>query len=175
MEARKRGRDRKGGAARFWTRQLPDGGFNIYAGGPSEVSASVKAYFALKLAGVPVDDRAHGGGCASAFWRWAEFRRRTATSRSTSACSICIRAQYCPSIPPEVALLPFNLLYQMSSWTRAIVVSLSIVHAANPQRPVPDGLQSGRTVAARREPGTSQATTRWLHLAQLLPHRRTSC
>src|SRR3954454_13262335 len=37
-------------------RQLDDGGFNIYAGGPSEVSASVKAYFALKLAGVPVDD-----------------------------------------------------------------------------------------------------------------------
>src|ERR1017187_10569740 len=36
-------------------RQLPDGGFNIYAGGPAEVSVSVKAYFALKLAGVPVD------------------------------------------------------------------------------------------------------------------------
>src|SRR5437762_7152124 len=29
-------------------RQLPDGGFNIYVKGPSEVSASVKAYFALK-------------------------------------------------------------------------------------------------------------------------------
>src|SRR6476469_2346121 len=37
-------------------RQLPDGGFNIYVNGPSEVSASVKAYFALKLAGVPLDD-----------------------------------------------------------------------------------------------------------------------
>src|SRR5690348_13529401 len=37
-------------------RQLPDGGFNIYVAGPSEVSASVKAYFALKVAGVPVDD-----------------------------------------------------------------------------------------------------------------------
>src|SRR5450631_2694244 len=33
-------------------RQLPDGGFNIYSSGPSEVSASVKAYCALKLAGV---------------------------------------------------------------------------------------------------------------------------
>src|SRR5580692_10878871 len=37
-------------------RQLPDGGFNIYAKGPSEVSATVKAYFALKLAGVPATD-----------------------------------------------------------------------------------------------------------------------
>src|SRR6516162_7989600 len=39
-------------------RQLPDGGFNICVGGPSEVSASVKAYVALKLAGLtPEDER----------------------------------------------------------------------------------------------------------------------
>src|SRR3954468_3952687 len=37
-------------------RQLDDGGFNIYVNGPSEVSASVKAYVALKLAGIAVDD-----------------------------------------------------------------------------------------------------------------------
>ena len=30
-------------------RQLPDGGWNIYFGGPSEINASVKAYIALKL------------------------------------------------------------------------------------------------------------------------------
>src|SRR5271166_3833483 len=36
-------------------RQLPDGGFNIYPGGPAEVSASIKAYTALKLAGVAAD------------------------------------------------------------------------------------------------------------------------
>src|SRR5580692_9747165 len=43
-------------AERILSRQLPDGGFNIYVQGPSEISASVKAYFALKVAGVPVDD-----------------------------------------------------------------------------------------------------------------------
>ena len=32
-----------------------------------------------------------------------------------------------------------NFIYQMSSWTRAIVIPLSIVHALNPQRPVPAG------------------------------------
>src|SRR6266849_1624172 len=37
-------------------RQLPDGGFNIYAGGPSEISATVKAYTALKLAGLASHD-----------------------------------------------------------------------------------------------------------------------
>src|SRR5881227_1290100 len=36
-------------------RQLPDGGFNIYPGGPADVSASVKAYTALKLAGLDAD------------------------------------------------------------------------------------------------------------------------
>src|SRR5437868_5318608 len=32
-------------------RQLDDGGWNIYFGGPSELNATVKAYFALKLSG----------------------------------------------------------------------------------------------------------------------------
>jgi len=36
--------------------QLPEGGWNIYPGGPSEVNATIKAYFALKLAGVPETD-----------------------------------------------------------------------------------------------------------------------
>ncbi len=39
-------------------RQMPDGGFNIYAGGPSEVSATIKAYCALKLAGIPPESDA---------------------------------------------------------------------------------------------------------------------
>ena len=119
-------------------RQLPDGGFNIYVEGPSEVSASVKAYFALKVAGLPVDDS-----------RMARLRKRILELGGIQAANSYVKVnlslfnlyprEYCPSIPPEVALLPFDLLYQMSSWTRAIVLSLSIVHAANPQAPVPEG------------------------------------
>jgi squalene-hopene/tetraprenyl-beta-curcumene cyclase len=45
----------------------------------------------------------------------------------------------CPAIPPEIILLPFNFIYQMSSWTRAIVIPLAILHAANVKRPVPAG------------------------------------
>jgi len=119
-------------------RQLPDGGFNICVGGPSEVSASVKAYFALKLAGLATDDS-----------RMANLRRRILELGGIQAANSYVKVnlslfdlyprQYCPSIPPEVVLLPFHLLYQMSAWTRAIVVSLSIVHAANPRRPLPAG------------------------------------
>ena len=44
-------RCRKDASRHIRRRQLPDGGWNIYHGGPSEMNASVKAYFALKLAG----------------------------------------------------------------------------------------------------------------------------
>ena len=40
----------------IFSMQLPDGGWNIYYGGPAEVNATIKAYLALKLAGVPVTD-----------------------------------------------------------------------------------------------------------------------
>jgi len=119
-------------------RQLPDGGFNIYVQGPAEVSASVKAYFALKLAGLDVDDP-----------RMARLRRRILDLGGIQAANSWVKVnlslfdlyprQYCPSIPPEAVLMPFHFLYQMSSWTRAIVVSLSIVHASNPRRPAPEG------------------------------------
>ncbi len=125
-------------AAAILDRQLPDGGFNIYAEGPSEVSASVKAYFALKLAGIPVDDG-----------RMRRLRDRILELGGIQAANSYVRVNLslfdlyprdcCPSIPPEIVLLPFRFLYQMSAWTRAIVVSLSIVHAANPRRPVPSG------------------------------------
>jgi squalene-hopene/tetraprenyl-beta-curcumene cyclase len=119
-------------------RQLPDGGFNIYVDGPSEISASVKAYFALKLAGVPVDDRS-----------MERLRNRILALGGIQAANSYVKVnlslfdlyprQYCPSIPVEVALLPFNFLYQMSSWSRAIVVALSIVHSSGLTRPVPEG------------------------------------
>ncbi|MBZ5724124.1 MAG: squalene--hopene cyclase [Acidobacteriia bacterium] len=119
-------------------RQLSDGGFNIHRGGPAEVSASVKAYFALKLAGMAADDP-----------RMSLLGRRILELGGIQAANSYVKVnlslfdlyprQYCPSIPPEVVLLPFDFLYQMSAWTRAIVVSLGIVHAANPRRPVPAG------------------------------------
>src|SRR5262249_29157317 len=39
-------------------RHLPDGGFNLYESGPANVSTTIKAYFAMKVAGVSPDDPA---------------------------------------------------------------------------------------------------------------------
>ena len=119
-------------------RQLPDGGFSIYVHGPSEVSASVKAYVALRLAGLAPGD-----------FRLVRLRECILALGGVQAANSYVKInlslfglyprEHCPSIPPEVALLPFDFLYQMSSWTRAIVISLSLVHAADPRRPVPAG------------------------------------
>jgi squalene-hopene/tetraprenyl-beta-curcumene cyclase len=119
-------------------RQSLDGGFNLYTGGPADVSASVKAYFALKLAGVPAGDE-----------RMTRLRDCILALGGIQAANSYVKInlglfglyprQYCPSIPPEAVLLPFGLLYRASAWTRAILVSLAIVHAANPRRPVPGG------------------------------------
>jgi squalene-hopene/tetraprenyl-beta-curcumene cyclase len=139
-------------------RQLPDGGFNIYVDGPSEISASVKAYFALKVAGVPADDE-----------RMMALRERILELGGIQAANSYVKVnlslfdlyprEHCPSIPPEVMLLPFDMLYQMSSWSRAIVASLAIVHAANPRRPVPAGFnlneiwKPGVSASFKRESG----------------------
>ena len=49
----------------------------------------------------------------------------------------------CPAVPPEMMLLPrwfyFNI-YAMSSWTRTIVVPLSIFSAYKPVRHLPEEL-----------------------------------
>ena len=119
-------------------RQLPDGGFNIYSGGPSEVSATVKAYVALKLAGLHYDHP-----------DLARARERILALGGIQAANSYVKVnlslfdlyprRYCPSIPPEAMLLPGHLAYQASAWTRAIVAALSIVHSANAHRPVPAG------------------------------------
>src|SRR5205814_212344 len=44
-----------------------------------------------------------------------------------------------PVVPPELALLPrwFYLnLYEVSSWTRTIIVPLAIVYSSRPSRPI---------------------------------------
>src|SRR5215471_565039 len=114
-------------------RQLPDGGFNVYTSGPADVSATIKAYFALKLAGIDYNDP-----------RLARARERILALGGFQAANSYVKInlslfnlyprEHVPSVPPEIVLIG-NVLYQMSSWTRAIVISLALVHAHNPSRP----------------------------------------
>ncbi|MBV9658196.1 MAG: squalene--hopene cyclase [Verrucomicrobia bacterium] len=124
-------------------RQLPDGGWNIYHGGPSEINACVKAYFALKLA----------GHSPQAPWM-AEARANILRLGGIPKCNTYSKLylallgqfpwKYLPIIPVELILLPdwlyFNI-YQLSSWSRAMLMPLAIINHFKPTKQLPEEKQ----------------------------------
>ena len=114
--------------------QNEDGSWSIYPGGPGNISLSVKCYFAAKLMGVgPYDPSlekcrewilAHGGVIAC---------------NTFTKMYLCSLGQYdydaVPAIPPEIVLFPrwfyFNI-YEISSWSRSILIPLAIIYAKKP-------------------------------------------
>ena len=124
--------------------QQDDGSWSNYPGGPIEVSVSVKAYFALKLTGHDADAEfmvrarkailaAGGAGCVNSFTKFY------------LALLGQIPYANCASVPVELLLLPrwfYVNLYAMSSWTRTIVVPLSIFSASKPRR----GIEEARGI-----------------------------
>jgi squalene-hopene/tetraprenyl-beta-curcumene cyclase len=121
--------------------QAEDGGWPIYFGGPSHLSCSIEAYFALKLLGHSADEPAlararefilAGGGAAKA----GVFTR----------IFLAFFGQFpwagVPALPPELMLLPerFPLsIYRMSSWARSTVVPLLILLQHRPSYEVEAG------------------------------------
>lgn len=98
-------RKMEGALAEIRRTQNEDGGWGIYAGGPSNISASVKAYFAFKLMGCSPDHPilvkarewilAHGG---------------VVQCNTFTKLYLCFFGQYeydaVPAIPPEIVLFP---------------------------------------------------------------------
>lgn len=120
-------------------RQLPDGGWNIYYGGPSEVNASIKAYFALKLAGHSADLPFMQEARANIL-RLGGIPAMNTFSKLYLALLGQFPWQYLPSIPVEMILLPswapFHI-YKMSSWSRAMLIPLAIINHFKPTRELP--------------------------------------
>lgn len=118
--------------------QLPDGGWNIYYGGPSEVNATIKAYLALKLAGVPETDprmlkarevALHLGGVP----------RMNTFSKLYLALIGLFPWEHVPTIPCEVLLIGkwFHVnFWDMSNWSRGMLVPLAIINHFKPTHPV---------------------------------------
>ena len=137
---------------RILARQLEDGGWSLFHGGPSNVSASVKAYCALKIGGVDARDEVlrraairirELGGAAAA---------NSYTKLYLSYFGLFPRAGV-PSIPPEIFLLPSHSrfsVYAMSSWSRAMLAPLSILDATKARRRPPDGMDLGEILSGRQ-------------------------
>ena len=121
-------------------RQLPDGGWNIYFGGPSELNATVKAYVALRLAG----DAANAAHMELARRRVHELgglERANSYTRFYLAMVGGVGWEMAPAVPPELMLLPrwFPVnIWEMSPWTRGIVIPLAILYALKPHWQLPN-------------------------------------
>ena len=119
--------------------QNEDGSWSLYPGGPGNISLSVKCYSSAKLMGIPADDPrlamcrdwvlAHGGVVAT---------------NTFTKVYLCALGEYdydaVPAIPPEIVLFPnwfyFNI-YEISSWSRSILVPLAIIYAKKPFKKIP--------------------------------------
>jgi len=115
-------------------KQLADGGWNIYPGGPAELNTCVKAYFALKLAG-DLSDAPHMERARKRIHELGGLERTNSYVRFYLAMIGAIEWDMTPAIPPEMILIPTWMtgnLYDMSSWTRAITIPLSIIYAVKP-------------------------------------------
>ena len=121
-------------------RQRPDGGFDLFPGGPTNLSATIKAYFAMKMAGVPVNDPA----MVRARERILELGGPLKANVFTKI-QLALFGEYdwngVPAMPVEIMLLPqrfmlFNL-YEVSYWSRTVIVPLLVIMDRKPVKWLP--------------------------------------
>src|SRR6516225_5175797 len=114
--------------------QNEDGSWSLYPGAPGNISLSVKCYFSAKLMGIgakdPVLVKAR---------EWVLANGGVTECNTFTKIYLCALGQYdydaVPAVPPEIVLFPnwfyFNI-YEISSWSRGILVPLSIIYAKKP-------------------------------------------
>ena len=120
--------------------QLPDGGYSLYDGGSANLSATIKAYFAMKVAGVPADDPSMAAARALIRERGGPVQADVFTK-----ILLALFGEYdwrgVPSMPVEIILLPrwsfFNLL-EVSYWSRTVIVPLLILMDSKPVMRLPE-------------------------------------
>ncbi len=114
--------------------QNEDGSWSLYPGGPGNISLAVKCYSAGKLMGMSQDDPV-----LAKAREWILSNGGVIECNTFTKIYLCALGQYdydaVPAIPPEIVLFPrwfyFNI-YEISSWSRAILVPLSIAYAKKP-------------------------------------------
>ena len=124
----------KQAAAYIQQLQRPEGGWSLYPGGPLEVSASVKAYWAMKIAGYDPQS-AEMVKAREAILAAGGAEKVNSFTRYYLALLGVISYHQCPAVPPEVVLLPTWMpcnIYEMSAWSRTILIPLSLLWAYQP-------------------------------------------
>ena len=140
--------------------QLPDGGWSIYPGGPSELNATSKAYFALKLAGDSTE-APHMVAAREIVHRLGGLEHTNSYVRFYLALVGAVGWELVPAIPVELMLLPnwfYINIYEMSSWTRGIVIPMAILCALRPEWRLPE---RARVDELFRDPTSKTAAFDW--------------
>ncbi|MEF2144098.1 MAG: squalene--hopene cyclase [Desulfovibrionaceae bacterium] len=127
-------------AAYLLRKQLPDGSWPLYdEDGRADISASVKAYFALKVAGHSKDEP-HMVRARQIILAMGGAAKVNVFTRIT----LCLFGQMpwrtCPCMPIELVLLPrwfFFHFSKVSYWSRAVVIPLLILYALRPIHRLP--------------------------------------
>jgi squalene-hopene/tetraprenyl-beta-curcumene cyclase len=160
------------------SRQRSDGTWANFHGGPADLSTTVEAYVALRLAG---DEPAEPHMAAAATFVLA--RGGLERTRVFTRIWLAMFGEWSwddlPIMPPEMIFLPswFPLnIYDWGCWARQTVVPLTIVNALRPVRPLGvriDELRTGRPVRSTAPPlsvgGLFERLDKVLHLYQKLP------
>ena len=133
------------------SRQRVDGTWATFHGGPGDLSTTVEAWVALRLAG---DDPAARHMRAAAEFVRAEggIERSRVFTRIWLALFGLWSWDELPDMPPELVFLPrwFPLnVYDWACWARQTVVPLTVVATLRPCRPLPFGVDELRTGADR--------------------------
>jgi squalene-hopene/tetraprenyl-beta-curcumene cyclase len=132
--------------ARYLRRiQGAHGGWALYHDGDFDMSASVKAYFALKMIGDRPDDPHMARARAAVLARGGAARCNVFTRILLSLYGI-LRWRTVPEMPVEILLLPrwfpFHLS-KVSYWTRTVMVPLLVLQALRPRAKNPRGVTIG--------------------------------
>jgi squalene-hopene/tetraprenyl-beta-curcumene cyclase len=147
-------------------RRRADGTWSIWFEGPADLSVTVEAYTALKLAGVDAGDATR------------DYIRRSggvARTRIFTRAFLALIGQWpwwrLAKVPVELILLPANgplSVYDLACWARQTMVSLSVIEALRPVRPSAIDLSEigGRKTAASGTPRLSARRRRAIAVAE---------
>jgi squalene-hopene/tetraprenyl-beta-curcumene cyclase len=121
--------------ARYLRRiQLPNGGWPLFTDGALDISASVKAYFALKMIGDPADAE-HMVRAREAILAHGGAENVNVFTRILLALFGVVSWRAVPMMPVEIMLLPMWFPFHLSKvsyWARTVIVPLLVLNAKRP-------------------------------------------
>jgi squalene-hopene/tetraprenyl-beta-curcumene cyclase len=151
-------------AAWIRSQQRADGTWANFHGGPGELSTTIEAYWALRLAG-DEPEREHMRAAAEFIREQGGVERARVFTHVWLALFGLWPWERVPALPPEIVLLPSRValnIYDFACWARQTIVALSLVTAHRPRRELPFDLSELHGAQPWAPTPPTSARGRWL-------------